>query len=186
MENINIKNLRDALVQSPDNGFLHKMLADTLLAAEQSVEAEAEYKKALKLLPTDLDIKLRLVEAFFKNGKYSESEVVAEEVIAAKFFPANMYLLLARIALNRDDAKRAHDLYHQSILMDNALEDASLKQAIHDALLKGNLAVSIDNNLANDDTLDALFADVEKPRIAFKDVGGMTGVKSARPKSSYA
>lgn len=178
MENINIKNLRDALVQSPDNGFLRKMLADALLAAEQPMEAEAEYKKALKLLPTDLDIKLRLAEAFFKNGKYSEAEVVAEEVIAAKFFPANMYLLLARIALNRDDSKRAHALCHQSILMDNALEDGNLKQAIHDALLKSNLAVSIDNNLANDDTLDALFADVEKPRIAFKDVGGMTGVKS--------
>jgi transitional endoplasmic reticulum ATPase len=178
MDNLNIKNLRDALVMSPDNGFLRKMLADALLSAEQSLEAEVEYKKALKLLPTDLDIKLRLAEAFFKNGKYSESEVVAEEVIAAKFFPANMYLLLARIALNRDDAKRAHELYHQSILMDNALEDGNLKQAIHDALLKGNLAVSMDNNLANDDTLDALFADVEKPRIAFKDVGGMTHVKS--------
>ncbi len=178
MENPHIKNLRDALVMSPENGVLQKMLADALLADEQPIEAEVEYKKALKLLPTDLDIKLHLAEAFFKNGKYSEAEVVAEEVIAAKFFPAKMYLLLARIALNRGDAKRAHELHHQAVLMDNSLADADLKQAIHDALLKNNLAVSLENDLGNDDTLDALFADVEKPRIAFKDVGGMANVKS--------
>ncbi len=178
MENLNIKNLRDALVLSPDNGFLRKMLADALLADAQFMEAETEYKNALKLLPTDLDIKLRLAEAFFKNGKYSEAEVVAEEVIAAKFFPANMYLLLARIALNRGDGKRAHELYQQAISMDDKLSDADLKQAIHEMLLKSNLAVSVENDLGNDDTLDALFADVEKPRIAFKDVGGMNNVKS--------
>jgi transitional endoplasmic reticulum ATPase len=178
MESLNIKNLRDALVMSPENGFLRKMLADALLANAQFTEAEAEYKRALKLLPNDLDIKLRLAEAFFENGKYSEAEVVAEEVIAAKFFPANMYLLLARIALNRGDARRAHELYQQAISMDDKLSDANLKQAIHDGLLKSNLAVSIENDLGNDNTLDALFEDVEKPRIAFKDVGGMNNVKS--------
>lgn len=178
MERLKIKNLRDALAVSPDNGFLHKLLADELLFDEQYEEAETTYKKALRLLPDDLDVKLRLAEAFFENGKYSEAEVVAEEVIAAKFFPANMYFLLARIALNRNDGRRAHELYQQAIRMDDTLDDYELNQTIHESLLSNNLAVSMGTDLEDDAALDALFADVEKPSISFKDVGGMHNVKS--------
>jgi ATP-dependent 26S proteasome regulatory subunit len=178
MENFRIKQLRDAIALSPENALLYKMLGEELLFHDHALEAETVLKKALQLLPNDLDIKLRLADAFFENGKISEAEVVAEEVIAAKHFPAPMYQLLSRIAMERNDPKRAFEFYQSAVRLDETCVDEELKMDIHEALIDSGAGASIANSLEDEDFLDGLFAEVEKPKISFKDVGGMNQVKS--------
>lgn len=176
MENPLIKNLRDAIAVSPDNILLRKMLADALFEANEPQEAEKEYKAALQIQPTSLDIKLGLAKAFFSNAKFSEAEIVAEELIAAKHFPAEMYLLVARIALQRHDAKKAHEFYHIATKMDKTLTDNNLENEINSKIFEKGQGISL-NADAMDLELDSLVADLEKPKINFTDVGGMESVK---------
>jgi transitional endoplasmic reticulum ATPase len=176
MDNPYIKNLRDALAVSPDNLPLRKMLADALLNDGATTEAEVEFKKVLQATPTDLDGKLGLAKAFFANGKLGEAEIVAEELIAAKHFPAAMYFLVAQIALKKGDPRRAHEFYHIATNMDKSLTDNNLADTINDQIIKQGLANPTADNSETDE-LDSVFADIEKPEIKFSDVGGMTMVK---------
>ena len=49
MESVLIKNLREALAQSPENASLRKLLAQALLENGLFLESEIEFKEALQL-----------------------------------------------------------------------------------------------------------------------------------------
>ena len=72
--------LRRALLVSPENAPLRRHLADSLLALERPVEAEVEYREALRYAPADDDTALGLATAFLAQGRLSEARVIAEDL----------------------------------------------------------------------------------------------------------
>ena len=177
MENILIKNLREAISVSPENAHLRKMLAQALLENGQFSEAEIEFKEALQLLKGDLEIKLGLAQAFFYNEKYSQAEVVAEELLSVHFKIPQVNLLLSRVALERKDPKSAYEFFNKAIELDQFLYDATLEDDITDAIHESGVAIPMDFEPGEEDEFDGLFDLLEKPKIKFEDVGGMTKVK---------
>lgn len=109
--------LRAALAVSPDNLPLRRMLADALLSRGHSVQAEAEYRKALLQTPDDTDLKLGLATTFFVQGKPGEAFVLVEDVIGEAPTAAAM-LLLARLCLADGDTDRAAEAYREARRLD--------------------------------------------------------------------
>jgi transitional endoplasmic reticulum ATPase len=177
MESILIKNLREALVQSPENASLRKLLAQALLENGQFLESEIEFKEALQLSKGDLDIKLGLAQAFFYNEKYTQAELVAEEMLAANFKLPQVNMLLSRIALQRKDPKSAYEFFNTAIDLDSQMYDPALEDDITDAIHESGTAIANDFDFDGSEGFDGLFDALEKPKVKFEDVGGMMKVK---------
>ena len=82
-----LDSLREALKLSPDNIPLRRHLADSLLSRGQPEKAEAEFKQALQLAPSDGLLKLGLARAFFQQQKDRAALVVLEDLIRDRHAP---------------------------------------------------------------------------------------------------
>ena len=75
-----VDGLREALVLSPDNLPLRRLLANALLERGYAAQAEAEFRKGLAQAAGDPELSLGLATAFHVQGKLGEAFVVAEEL----------------------------------------------------------------------------------------------------------
>jgi SpoVK/Ycf46/Vps4 family AAA+-type ATPase len=176
-----IRALRDALAHSPDNLPLRLHLADTLVSLGRYDEAEREYKSAVQASPGDPKPKLGLADAYLKSGKASAAMVIAEDLVKSPNPPAKAHLLLARLLFNAGDADRAARQYRRAIEADESLADSEFAD---------RLGVSPDSAHREDDDSDdrrvraqsdgggsAADVPIERPKISFRDVGGMDALK---------
>lgn len=181
MESTELQHLRDAISASPDNIPLRKIYANALLKHGKGEEAEVEFKEALRLAPADTELKTGLAAAFFENGKTSVALVLMEEITAQDRPPARAWLLYAKILLKAGVAEGAKDAYEKAILLDAGLKDNFLESEIN---LKSQQrstqepekiklgAMENEDGEEVDKTLE-----IERPKIAFDEVGGMEKVK---------
>jgi ATP-dependent 26S proteasome regulatory subunit len=173
-----VQSLRAALAVSPDNVPLRKHLAVTLLNLGQFDEAEREFREALRLSPGDADLKVSLASAYYQNDKTSEALVIAEDLVKRGEAPAAAYVLYARLLLREGQIADAVAQYKLAIELDPEARDEELSQRLGvvpeeeaGEFFEGRVRQSKFDGPAEADV------DVERPRICFRDVGGMDALK---------
>ncbi|HEV7298964.1 MAG TPA: AAA family ATPase [Tepidisphaeraceae bacterium] len=170
--------LREALKLSPDNLPLRLHLAQSLLNLGHAEEAEREFRAAIQQSPQNADVKVGLATAFSHQGKNSEAMVIVEDLIKATDCPAAANVLYARLLVKAGDVERAVRQYKRGIEKDPASADVELAARLginarpeESDVVDGKVRATWDGG----DT-DAP-AEVERPTIRFKDVGGMEALK---------
>jgi SpoVK/Ycf46/Vps4 family AAA+-type ATPase len=164
-----IDNLREALQQSPDNVPLRILLAENLLQEKMFPEAEVEYRIVLEKDPGNSKARRGLIKSYFEQGKYAVAIVVYEE-LPGREKDIELMVLHAKSLMRNDELPKAIEVYKSILALNPAFKDDEL-----DSLRKTNPTnQSAEDQLAS---IENSFRDVERPRINFDDVGGMSKVK---------
>ena len=163
---------------------MHQHLADTLVKLGRFPEAEAAFRDALAIAPHHLRFKLGLATVFFQQEKNSPALVLVEDMLAGSDIPAQAYLLHARLLLRLGETDRAVHQYREALAVDPAATDAELAARLGVSSSAKPFDEELDADeqgrmrLRTGDTAGSPFdAEIERPAVAFKDVGGMEGVK---------
>ena len=166
-----IDNLREALQQSPDNVPLRILLAENLLQAKMFAEAEVEYRIVLEKDPGNQKARRGLIKSYFEQEKYSIAIVVFEELADRdKDKDIELLVIHAKSLMRNDERSKAIEVYKNILALNPAFKDDEL-----DSLRKTNPAgQSAEDQLAD---IENSFQEIERPRINFEDVGGMSKVK---------
>lgn len=175
--------LREALKLSPDNAPLRRHLADTLFAASRFAEAVDEYRVLLDASPADAELKTSLADAYFQDERMSEAAVILESLLNHSDPPAAACVLYARLCLREGRIEDAVSRYKQALETDPASADTELSERL------GVVATPEEDydpeweaqdgrlvNRAGDSDAD-FHGEVERPQLAFDDVGGMDQLK---------
>lgn len=168
--------LREALALSPENVPLRRHVADTLLAHGRPAEAEAEYRAALARAPADMDLQTGLLRAFLQQEKSSAALALVEEMVKRPAVPAEAFVIHARLLAARGEIPAAIAQYRLGVEQDAEVADPGFEAQF------GLGAVDADAELVAGRVRGRADAgpeapDVERPRIAFADVGGMDQLK---------
>src|SRR5688572_17630893 len=173
--------LREALKLSPDNVPLRLHLAESLLGQARYDEAEKEYRAGLAMAPGDVRFKIGLANAFYQGGKNSAALVIVEELTKQPNPPARALLLFSKLLLRAGDVDRAVRQYKRAVEEDESLADPDLaaRLGIHASAADEASAPVVDGKVratwdGGEGGAEAL---VERPKISFKDVGGMDALK---------
>jgi transitional endoplasmic reticulum ATPase len=170
--------LREALKHSPGNIPLRQHLADTLLLRGSPSEAEREYRTALEMAPQNAGLQLGLARAFSRQGKDSHALALLETMTKNSGAPSKSFLLHAQLLFRTGEIEQSVFQYRRAIELDPALRDDEFAARLgigadsdEDDVVEGKarLAWGREDVPVNDE--------VEKPKIAFKDVGGMDSLK---------
>jgi transitional endoplasmic reticulum ATPase len=170
--------LRQALRFSPDNVPLRVHLAQSLSGLLRYAEAEQEFREALTLAPQDPNVKLGLIEIYMKQQKTSQAMVVVEDLVAKRDAPAKAYVLYAKLLFRDGDVPGAVAQYKLALERDPGAADDELGRQLgvgegyeESEVFEGRVRESWDEGGGKFDT------EIERPKIAFADVGGMSAVK---------
>ncbi|WP_420155568.1 AAA family ATPase [Siphonobacter sp.] len=167
--------LREALQVSPQNVPLWRMLADAYYQLARYEEALEAYKAALQL-SADLDLKFKLAECYLQLSSFSTAHVIAEELLDTAPSPQVLFLL-ARIALASGDLQMANAYYKQATAQDHTLTQAEFEEQLNQAIRDSGLG----QTSSFDEVIDRIQAEgsglIEKPRVTFAEVGGLSAVK---------
>jgi transitional endoplasmic reticulum ATPase len=173
-----IQALREALGASPDNIALRQHLANTLLTSGFASEAEKEFRAALELAPRNQGLQSGLARAFAEQGKDSHALALLESLTKSSAAPPKAFLLHARLLRKTGEIEQAVLQYRRAVELDPSLKDEELA---------GHLGIDADENESDvvDGKVRAAWGEeeeppvreIEKPKIAFRDVGGMEGIK---------
>src|SRR5688572_25577013 len=174
----NLKLLRDAVRQSPENMPLRRHLAESLLNAGRAEEAAKEFRDALAKWPNEPDLKLGLARAFDRLGKDSEAIVVVESLLTRSDPPGAAYVLHARLLARAGEVERAVRAYKRGIEADPSAADVELAGRLGVNASEGEVVDGRVRAARGDDGEEGpAEVEVERPRISFKDVGGMEALK---------
>ena len=177
-----ITGLREALRVSPNNLPLRQHLADTLCSLGRYDEAETEYKAALGLSPDNLKLKVALARAFYLQGKNSAALVIVEEMLKSQSPPGAALVLHAKLLERAGDIERAVRQYKRGIADDASAADLEFAGRLGISTESGagtEDSEVVDGRIraARDQAASPTDAEIERPKIKFKDVGGMDVVK---------
>jgi len=160
---------------------LHKHLAESLLRLGRLGEAETAYRDALAVAPQSHEIKIGLANAYYQQQKNSESLVIVEDLIAHRDPPAEAYLMHARLLLRAGEPQRAAHQYREAIEIDAACAEDSLAEELGVRPFEEDSEPEIvDGRMrqrSGEQPSESQEYDLERPSIAFDDVGGMEQVK---------
>jgi SpoVK/Ycf46/Vps4 family AAA+-type ATPase len=187
-----IRPLREAVRLSPENLPLRQALADALLGAGLPAEAVTEYRAALALAPNHPALKLGLARAFHADGKTSPALVVLEDLVKAADAPGRAFVFYARLLAGVGEVQQAVEQYKRGVTKDRSAADPDFARRFgiqlapepepeeaapfsgegeEDEISDGRVRASWQGS-----ERDAL-AEMERPQITFKDVGGMDALK---------
>jgi AAA+ superfamily predicted ATPase len=181
--------LRRALEATPDSAPLHQHLADLLVQQQAFEEAAALYRRALDLDPDNTQIKMSLAQTYYRQRRPDVALVIVEQLEREGRASPEMLLLAARCYLETGEQQEAARAYQQGVSLDATLVDPQLESRLSLDVLpptsheppsappqttspeKGLLFVTAGEEEGE------LAADIERPVISFKDVGGMELLK---------
>ena len=195
-----IDSLRLALQHSPENVPLLLVFARACLDELQLDEARTAFAQAIRLEPAHPDARLGLAHLAQLEGKTSEAAVRAEQLIEERPDCVPALLFLSRLVAGEGDLPRARSLYDRARSLDRTVNDPGLEKTLADVppgsedaaagrkrlgQASGGETVEDWDDEADDDdgaprggaAFDLGLADFERPKLAFKDVGGMDPVK---------
>ncbi|MDX2109691.1 MAG: AAA family ATPase [Verrucomicrobiota bacterium] len=176
-ENPEITSLREALLLSPDNLPLRRVLADALMRGQCFREAAEEYKRILKHTSGDHTVLFALANALWRAGAVTETTMVLENLIRNHPKFAEGRLLYARALQHDGELEKAAYHYKLTIADHPELADLSLEHALR-SQLEGEKRSGPETQRVPDGEIPENFEpDIEKPKINFSDVGGMESVK---------
>ncbi|MEU3168470.1 AAA family ATPase [Streptosporangium sp. NPDC006930] len=164
--------LRQAVQVSPDNLPLRRHLAEQLLSAGLLMDAEAEFRAALALVPGDAESATGLAEVFLRQGK-SGAALAALERVAAGQGPPRAGVIVARALAAEGDVAAARLRYREAVA-----RDVSLADPVFEAELANSVPSPIlDEAVAN--VASPLNPGADRLRTSFADVAGMEQVKQS-------
>lgn len=173
-----IDQLRQALRVSPNNLPLRLALAEMLMSAARAEEAEKEYRAAQQLSPDDVPIKLGLATAFYEQGKNSHALVIVEDLIKRADVSPRVRILYARLLLRAGNSDFATRQYEKAIAEDASLADVTVAAQLNVSAGEDSSEYSEGKQRASWEGSDeSPVVEIERPKVAFKDVGGLEGVK---------
>src|SRR3954462_14294077 len=166
--------LREALRVSPNNIALRQHLAELLLSRGHAEEAAKEYREALAMAPNSLTLKLGLARAFYQEGKQSHALVIVEDLVKNPNAPARAFLLHAKLLAGIGEIEKAVSEYHRAIELDKSLADIEFARRLginaretESEVVEGKVRAAWDEESA------PTHQEIERPKITFKDIGGM-------------
>ena len=184
-----LETLREAVRLSPENVPLRRHLAESYLAHGRPDLAEAEFRETLPLAPDDPFLLLGLSNAFLQQSKTSLAVVILEGLVKRPDAPPLAYLLLARLFLNSGQVEDAVRLYKKGVEADPTLTDREFADRLGIRPVP-HLAADVDQEGDTDspvvdgrirasweDADSGPSIEVDRPELAFHDVGGMDSVK---------
>jgi len=180
MNSDELKDLREAIKASPTNTTLRKLLISQLLTMKRWEEAEVEIKEAMQLAPTDIALKIELANTFCHLKKTTAGLVLLEELLKSERPPAKAFLAYAKLLLQNKEAIKAKDAYEKATLLDPDLKDNFLESEINMKAQADEppelekIKLTPDGIEGEDDEHDV---EIERPKISFKEVGGMEKLK---------
>jgi len=173
-----LEGLREAIRISPENVPLRQHLAESLESAGRFDEAEKEFQTALGLAPDHVGLKLGLARVFGSQEKNSHALVLVEDVLSGREKPATAYLLHARLLMRTGDVQAAVRAYRWAVEADPSLADVELAGRLGieanpetSEVVEGRVRAGWEGETA------APEPSVDRPKIAFADVGGMESLK---------
>jgi transitional endoplasmic reticulum ATPase len=171
--------LRDALRHSPNNVPLRQHLADTLLSHNRGEEAEKEYREALAMSPDNVSLQLGLARAFHQQGKQSHALALVETLVQKSNAPARAFLLHARLLVGIGEVEQAIRQYRRAVEVDSSVADPAFATRLGiDAREEESEVVEGRVRQAWGEEEEASpLTEIERPKITFKDVGGMEELK---------
>ena len=175
------KTLREAVERSPDNIPLRQHLADALLERGLADEAAAEYRRALALDAANVELRVGLARAFYRQSKDSEAFVILEQLVKQRNASAAARVLFARLLWKAGDVPGAVAQYKAGVEEDPDEADAELAERLGITLTPG---VDDDEREVVDGRVrmshgqaDESLPEVERPDVRFEQVGGMEPLK---------
>ena len=173
-----LRSLREALRLSPGNVPLRVHLAQMLAGSGRAEEAEREYREALALAPDDANVKVGLAHAYYQQGKNSQALVVVEDLIKRSAAPARAHVLYARLSLAAGEVQMAVAQYKLALERDPDAADEELAERLG-VVPEDEQRDVVDGRVreAWEGPGESVEAEVERPKLAFGDVGGMDDLK---------
>lgn len=176
-----VEALRQAVKLAPDNAELAGQLGQLLLSLGRPSEAAQVYKDSLTKHPGNLPLQLGLAESYFKDGRVSHALAITESLISSRADNAEALLLHARLLSAQGDLEGATSAYREAIDQTPSLADKAFESLIGfrdyaQEEEQERRPMRIGWEMAEQGE-EEFSADVERPSISFKDVGGMHAVK---------
>jgi transitional endoplasmic reticulum ATPase len=170
--------LREALRVSPNNIALRQHFAETLLGHGRPEEAEKEFREALGLAPNSTPLRFGLARAFHQQGKHSHALVIVEDLTKSPNAPAKAFLLHARLLAGIGEIEKAVSEYRRAVEADRSVTDVEFAARLgigaeesESEVVEGRVRASWEEEP------EKVEREIERPKITFKDVGGMEKVK---------
>jgi len=180
-----INALREALSVTPANLPLRKHLADSLAKLGRYEEAETEFRLILAETPENIAARLGLAQCYAQQNKNSHALVVVEDLIKSPECPAEAVILYARLLSRAGDHDRAASMYRRAVDQDPQVADSELARQLgvdeQPAKFVESDRDEVDSEGRQRSSWEPpspeIAGEVERPKIAFADVGGMHAVK---------
>jgi ATP-dependent 26S proteasome regulatory subunit len=170
--------LREALKFSPQNIPLRQHLGDTLLSLGLPDEAEKEFREALALAPKNQSLMLGLARAFSQQNKDSHALALLETLTKTSGTPPRAFLLHSKLLFKTGEVEQSIFQYRRAVELDSSLKDTEFAQRLgidanadESEVVEGKVRSTWEPEQAPS------LKEIERPKIAFKDVGGMEAVK---------
>lgn len=182
--------LREAVRLAPENIPLAEHFGRTLLALMRYDEAEQHCRAMLAKHPHSKSLKVLMAETYYRDNKNSHALAIVETMIEGKEAFAPALVLYSRLMYRAGNVQAAVANYKQAIEIDESSEDLEFANLLgireswdaetgdeafdfgEDEVIDGRI-----RQQAGDEEDVSANADIEKPKISFKDIGGMTKVK---------
>lgn len=159
-----IEELKKAVEASPENVYLRMLLVRKMRPLDEYLsEAEQHLETVMQLEKGNKEAREMLVEIFFRQQKNSAAIVLGEDLLEQFEISPATKLILSRAYLAEQDMEKARDLYQEVLMINPSLTDEALDHAFR-------LGSAQDYQDEGDYLL-------EKPKITFKDVGGLEEIK---------
>ena len=182
MNKQDIESLKEAIEKSPDNLPLRILLAGKYLQIGKLEEAEAEYQQVLNIDSEYIKAKEGLAEIYFRRGRYSGVIVIVEELMSRNKASERMQIICAKSFVREKSIEQAQEIYEKILDENPDFEDKELDENLRMPSFDFD---DEDEDFDEGDPFGLGFSEgpedkeffMEKPKISFKDVGGMEKLK---------
>jgi AAA+ superfamily predicted ATPase len=187
MDENTIAVLREAVRLSPDNVALRSHLASTLARVGQHDEAISLWRAVVAETPNDSTALIELGESYIALDRPEEAAARFSEALRIDAGLARAHLGLAKALLKLKQPVKAESSYRSAVALDSSLRDDELEARFTPAppateerpKLRATYGGAWDDEEEEDggDVLSRLGLELERPQIAFGDIGGMETLK---------
>lgn len=173
MSNELIKNLLEALEQSPSNVPLRLEVAQMLLGEKRYQEASDQFREVLQQSYGNTKAQLGLARCYFHLTKYSAAIIIYEQL--ENVLPEEDQVFYIKCLIRERSMEQAIAVYRKLLLLQPNFKDEEIDSHLRASSSGGPSVFGSEEESIIED-MDASYF-MEKPSIKFEDVGGMKSVK---------
>ncbi len=169
-----LKSLQEAVALSPENIPLREIYVDNLIKAGKTSTAMEELKGLVQKQPENTHFRFLLAQIYFQRLETSKGIVLIEGLVNSGHASPEIITLYIKLLNEEKRFNQAARVFTEYKTENPSFQDDSIEAELK-AFLNRPLKITADG--LEDDEVSERPAVIEKPRIKFDDVGGMTQVK---------